>query len=126
MGIINLTFIINVMGSCFDEAYTRFLAKEEQDFKRRLECEMIGGRGEKNMAKGVLTTIKEEPAAELKKSPQKKVTSAISKTSFISLSKLVADLNFQLSQNILSKDGTDKLVKIMAQTKNLLDVHLAA
>jgi len=40
IGIINLALMINLMGSCFDEAYTRFLSREEQDFKRRLECSM--------------------------------------------------------------------------------------
>jgi len=34
-GIFNLTVIVNVMGSCFDEAYTRFLTKEEHEFKKQ-------------------------------------------------------------------------------------------
>merc|ERR1719233_2239679 len=40
IGIINLAFMINLMSSCFEEAYTRFLAKEEYEFKLRLEAEM--------------------------------------------------------------------------------------
>jgi len=40
IGIINLTFMINVLGSCFDEAYTRFLAREEQKLKERLILEL--------------------------------------------------------------------------------------
>jgi len=39
IGIINLAFMVNLVGSCFDEAYTRFLSREEQDFKKRLEDE---------------------------------------------------------------------------------------
>jgi len=39
VGIMNLAFMINLIGSCFDEAYTRFLSREEQDFKKRLESE---------------------------------------------------------------------------------------
>jgi len=40
MGIFNLTIMVNVMGSCFDEAYTRFLTKEEKNFKKQLGVEM--------------------------------------------------------------------------------------
>jgi len=40
IGIINLTFMINVLGSCFDEAYTRFLTREEQKLKERLILEL--------------------------------------------------------------------------------------
>lgn len=40
MGIFNLTIMVNVMGSCFDEAYTRFLTKEENNFKQQLGVEM--------------------------------------------------------------------------------------
>jgi len=39
IGIINLAFMINLVGSCFDEAYTRFLSREELDFKKKLEDE---------------------------------------------------------------------------------------
>jgi len=39
-GIFNLTIMVNVMGSCFDEAYTRFLTKEENNFKQQLGVEM--------------------------------------------------------------------------------------
>jgi len=39
-GIFNLTIMVNVMGSCFDEAYTRFLTKEEKNFKKQLGLEM--------------------------------------------------------------------------------------
>jgi len=39
-GIFNLTIMVNVMGSCFDEAYTRFLTKEENNFKMQLGLEM--------------------------------------------------------------------------------------
>jgi len=35
-GIFNLTIMVNVMGSCFDEAYTRFLTEEENKFKQEL------------------------------------------------------------------------------------------
>jgi len=34
-GIFNLTIMVNIMGSCFDEAYTRFLTKDEQNFKKQ-------------------------------------------------------------------------------------------
>jgi len=40
IGIINLTFMINVLGACFDEAYTRFLTKEEKILKEQLILEM--------------------------------------------------------------------------------------
>merc|ERR550534_3476189 len=40
LGIFNLTIMVNVMGSCFDEAYTRFLTKEENNFKMQLGVEM--------------------------------------------------------------------------------------
>jgi len=39
-GIFNLTIMVNVMGSCFDEAYTRFLTKEEQNFKKQFVQEV--------------------------------------------------------------------------------------
>lgn len=39
-GIFNLTIMVNVMGSCFDEAYTRFLTKEEDKFKQQLGVEV--------------------------------------------------------------------------------------
>jgi len=39
-GIFNLTIMVNVMGSCFDEAYTRFLTEEESKFKEKL-CEKM-------------------------------------------------------------------------------------
>jgi len=39
-GIFNLTIMVNVMGSCFDEAYTRFLTDEENKFKEKL-CEKM-------------------------------------------------------------------------------------
>jgi len=39
-GIFNLTIMVNVMGSCFDEAYTRFLTKEEQNFKKQFVHEV--------------------------------------------------------------------------------------
>jgi len=32
--------MVNVMGSCFDEAYTRFLTKEEQEFKKQFATQM--------------------------------------------------------------------------------------
>jgi len=40
LGIFNLTIMVNVMGSCFDEAYTRFLTKEEQNFKKQFVQEV--------------------------------------------------------------------------------------
>jgi len=39
IGIVHIAFMVNLVGSCFDEAYTRFLSREEQDFKKRLEEE---------------------------------------------------------------------------------------
>jgi len=39
-GIFNLTIMVNVMGSCFDEAYTRFLTEEENKFKEELSEKM--------------------------------------------------------------------------------------
>jgi len=39
-GIFNLTIMVNVMGSCFDEAYTRFLTNEEKNFKKELGVEV--------------------------------------------------------------------------------------
>jgi len=122
MGIINLTFIINVMGSCFDEAYTRFLAKEERDFKKRLELEMSGGGSES--LTGVETSIKEAPIFPSKLS-SRKITLGKQQPSLAPLSKLVAELNYQLSKNLMSKEGTDNLLKLMVKTKDLLDVHLA-
>jgi len=38
-GIFNLTIMVNVMGSCFNEAYTRFLTKEECNFNMQLGLE---------------------------------------------------------------------------------------
>jgi len=35
-GIFQITIMINVMGSCFDEAYIRYLATKEKDFKKEL------------------------------------------------------------------------------------------
>jgi len=122
MGIINLTFIINVMGSCFDEAYTRFLAKEERDFKKRLELEMTGGRAEKT---GTDSPDKMASITEIKKSLFKEKSLAKSKSSIVSLSKLVAELNFRLSQSSASEKVSDKLRELMAETKDLLDEHLA-
>merc|ERR1719419_880967 len=39
-GIFNLTIMVNVMGSCFDEAYTRFLTEEENNFKKQFVREV--------------------------------------------------------------------------------------
>jgi len=47
IGIVNLTFMINVLGACFDEAYTRFLTKEEKILKEQLYSE-IHSHGLKN------------------------------------------------------------------------------
>jgi len=124
MGIINLTFIINVMGSCFDEAYTRFLAKEERDFKKRLELEMSGGREETKT--GADISPREEPMGEVKKTLEKQTSLSDTTPDVEPLSKMVAELNFQLSQNSASKNVTGKLRILMAKTKDLLDVHLAA
>jgi len=32
--------MVNVMGSCFDEAYTRFLTKEEHEFKKQFATQI--------------------------------------------------------------------------------------
>jgi len=32
--------MVNVMGSCFDEAYTRFLTKEEHEFREQFATQM--------------------------------------------------------------------------------------
>lgn len=40
IGILNLTFMINVLGSCFDEAYTRYLTREELALKKQLVAEL--------------------------------------------------------------------------------------
>lgn len=43
IGILNLTFMINVLGSCFDEAYTRYLTREELALKEQLIAELHAG-----------------------------------------------------------------------------------
>jgi len=50
IGIINLTFMINVLGSCFDEAYTRFLTREERALKERLISELCTEELERGLA----------------------------------------------------------------------------
>jgi len=46
--IFNLIIMVNVMGSCFDEAYTRFLTKEEENFKMQLGLECDGNSWDVN------------------------------------------------------------------------------
>jgi len=40
---INFALMINVLGSCFDEAYLRFSKREEQEFKEQLMVELNSG-----------------------------------------------------------------------------------
>jgi len=123
MGIMNLTLIINVMGSCFDEAYTRFLDNEERDFKMRLELEM-GPKGSKRRNRITDSKIK---SIALNTIEEKE--SFLTEQSIQPLAKNIAELNFQLSKenfcDALSSEGSDQLWKLMIDAKDLLDVHLA-
>jgi len=124
MGIFNLTFIINVMGSCFDEAYTRFLAKEERNFKKRWELEVNGGKEEQKT--GSETSPREKPSSERSKTLEKRKTFPETMATIEPLSKLVSLLNFHLSHKSAAKNLTGELRGVMIKTKDLLDVHLAA
>jgi len=124
MGIINLTFIINIIGSCFDEAYTRFLSNEERDFKKRLELEMG------------TEALRKKP---LQKNSRKKTINLdavdenilfMTEESILPLAKIIAELNFQLSKENFSDAAypscSTRLWKLISDSKDLLDVHLAA
>lgn len=43
VGILNITFAINIIGSCFDEAYTRYLDKEQ----KKIKCQIMFLEGKK-------------------------------------------------------------------------------
>lgn len=56
LGIIQLTMTINVLGSCFDEAYTRFLSTKERDFKKQLGIQIQESR-RASLANGLPLTL---------------------------------------------------------------------
>jgi len=123
MGIINLTLIINVMGSCFDEAYTRFLTIEERDLRKQLELEM-GVKGSQKQRRSTLVIKKTLPLATIQER-----SSMITVESIQPLADIIAQLTFQLSKekfrDALSSDCSVQLWKLISDAKDLLDDLLA-
>jgi len=116
VGIMNLAFMINLIGSCFDEAYTRFLSREEQDFKKRLESEWDEtAEGRKiRLLSNILEGSGEGSDEDL----------------MYSLATYVAELNFWLVQmqetpeSFRNTASRSKLKEIMANTRASLEAQL--
>jgi len=118
IGIINLAFMVNLVGSCFDEAYTRFLSREEQDFKKRLEDEWGDNADEVKGKRRLLSDIQEasdEGADEFAR---------------YSLATCVAELNLLLIQiqegsRFLNDSSCEsRLQAIMAKTRDSIEAKL--
>lgn len=128
VGIMNLAFTINLVGSCFDEAYTRFLTREEQDFKKRLESQMDDA--------AQTTQIFSVKAPEKKK---RRMSRLVQNTpveegndvdTLNSLAECIADLNFRLvqmqasPQSFYNPSSKSRLTLIMAKTRGFLGAEL--
>lgn len=118
--------MINLMGSCFEEAYTKFLAKEEYEFKLRLEAEM---RKETVQKFSELHQIHDE--AQCRRVRPRILSVVTEEGDYVhsknKLIKCVAELNVSLVQTLQSssKDIVCSRLKIkMAETKDLLDAEL--
>jgi len=107
MGIFNLTIMVNVMGSCFDEAYTRFLTKEEKNFKKQLGVEM-DCTGWQNIRKSLRCKIRPPPVEK----SAKQLLIKISKLNYY-LSKL------EIVDDVFDCD--DCLAQQMMDVKDLLE-----
>jgi len=115
--------MINLMGSCFDEAYTRYLAKEEQDFKRRLDSEMreenVEIFKEKNSDRQSRERIEQSLAVVRDEGDNVKSRNE--------LFKCIAELNLglvQLLQSSSNHNVNSSLKKVMADTRDLLHSEL--
>jgi len=124
IGIMNLAFMINLVGSCFDEAYTRFLSREEQDFRKRLESQLDNttpiykaSRKNRRISRFVpsLPVVQEE---------------ANDVDVLNSLGSCVADLNFRLvqmqesPQSLHNPNFRSKLKLVMTKTRGFLGAEL--
>jgi len=87
-GIFNLTIMVNVMGSCFDEAYTRFLTEEENKFKQEL-CAKMKGNSISEVGKLSFTDLGEESKPDSTDSSYEDIS--------CKLIKIVASLNYSFS-----------------------------
>jgi len=130
VGIMNLAFMINLVGSCFDEAYTRFLTREEQDFKKRLESQMdhaaqntqiFAARPQERKMRRISRFV---PNMEVFQEEGNDIDT------YNSLAECVADLNFRLvqmqesPQSFYHPSSKSKLMSIMAKTRGFLGAEL--
>lgn len=128
IGIMNLAFMINLVGSCFDEAYTRFLTREEQDFKKRLESQMD------NDAQTTQNLTAKAPERKIRRisrlvqiTPVEEGNDGDTVNSF---AECVADLNLQLvqmqesPQSFYNPNSKSRLMSVMAKTRGFLGAEL--
>jgi len=87
-GIFNLTIMVNVMGSCFDEAYTRFLTEEENKFKEEL-CEKMTDNSISEVENSYFTNLGAESKPGSTDSSYEEIS--------CKLIKIVASLNYSFS-----------------------------
>jgi len=123
IGIMNLAFMINLVGSCFDEAYTRFLSREEQDFKKRLESQLDNTTPLYTASRKIRRISRFVPSIPV-------VQEEGNDDAINSLATCVADLNFQLvqmqesPQSFYNDNSRSKLKSIMAKTRGFLGAEL--
>jgi len=120
IGIVNLAFMINLVGSCFDEAYTRFLSREELDFYKRLEDEWNYKPDGETKKSWLLSDILENS------------DEGSDEYLMYSVAAYVAELNFNLiimleaPQYFSDPVRKSRLRALMANTRNSLDAELCA
>jgi len=130
IGIMNLAFMINLVGSCFDEAYTRFLTREEQDFKKRLESQMD------NAVQPTQIYTAKAPERKIRRMSRFVPNIPVFQEegndidTINTLAGCVADLNFRLvhmqesPQSFYNPSAKSKLTSIMARTRGFLGAEL--
>jgi len=122
VGVLQLTMSINVIGSCFDEAYTRFLDKKERELKAQLGMQIQESR------RATLVNGSPQTVARNSCYLPKKVRSSMSHDMDVTCTKtqllrMVAKLTFSLTDlktgnSILSCNNTMALIR---EVKDLLE-----
>lgn len=128
IGIVHIAFMVNLVGSCFDEAYTRFLSREEQDFKKRLEEEWGDNTEETKRKTRALSEAKgkKRTLSEIQDGSDE----GSDEYALYSLAMLVAELNFRLvqmqeaPQSFSSSSCRFRLKHIMAKTRDSIEAKL--
>jgi len=135
-GIFQITIMINVMGSCFDEAYTRYLTTKEKDFKEEFGLKLQDAC-RKSLAKNLSpagrnsVTQRNEPLSIRKDSTKTNLKTQL----FNKIMKLAASLvDLETENSIFSCDkrmalvcGINKLLGDIVRLKNKnKDEHTSA